>query len=82
MASHCLININVVFLGFVDLVEDAKMKMEQKHPRGRLMLRWRDTVRRDMKAWRIREERGQALTGRNGMASPRPATPHRDRKEK
>ena len=27
----------------------AKMKMEGKCPRGRPMLRWRDTVRRDMK---------------------------------
>ena len=34
----------------------VELKMEGKRPRGRLELRWRDTVRRDMKAWKIREE--------------------------
>ena len=32
------------------------MKMEGKRRRGRPKLRWKDTVRRDMKAWSIREE--------------------------
>ena len=32
------------------------MKMEGKRPRGRPKLRWKDTVKRDMKAWRIKEE--------------------------
>ena len=27
-----------------------------KHSRGRLRLRWKDTVRRDLKAWKSREE--------------------------
>ena len=36
--------------------EVVEMKMEGNRPRGRPKLRWRDTVRRDMKAWKIREE--------------------------
>ena len=32
------------------------MKMEGKRPRGRPRLLWKDTVRGDMKAWKIREE--------------------------
>ena len=34
----------------------AKEKMEGKRDRGRPKLRWKDTVRRDLKAWNIREE--------------------------
>ena len=34
----------------------AEMKMEGKRPRGRPKLRWKDTARRDLKAWNIREE--------------------------
>ena len=34
----------------------VEMKMEGKRPRGRPKLRWKDTVRRDMKAWGIRKE--------------------------
>ena len=34
----------------------VEMKMQGKRPRGRPKLRWKDTVRRDMKAWSIREE--------------------------
>ena len=34
----------------------VEMKMERKRPRGRPTLRWKDTVRRDLKAWSIREE--------------------------
>ena len=30
--------------------------MEGKRPRGRPQLRWKDTVKRDMKAWSIKEE--------------------------
>ena len=30
--------------------------MEGKRPRGRSKLRWKDTVRTDMKVWNIREE--------------------------
>ena len=33
-----------------------EMKMEGKRPRRRPKLRWKDTVRRDLKAWKIREE--------------------------
>ena len=33
-----------------------EMKMERKRPRGRPSLRWKDTVRRDLEAWNIREE--------------------------
>ena len=34
----------------------VEMKMDGKRPRGRPKLRWKDTVRRDLKAWSIREE--------------------------
>ena len=34
----------------------AEMKMEGKRSRGRPTLRWNDTVRRDLKAWTIKEE--------------------------
>ena len=34
----------------------VEMKMEGKCPRGRPKLRWYDTVRRDLKAWKIKEE--------------------------
>ena len=34
----------------------VEMKMEEKRPRGGPKLRWKDTVRRDLKAWNIREE--------------------------
>ena len=33
----------------------AEIKIEGKRPRGRHTLVWKDTVRRDMKAWKIRE---------------------------
>ena len=31
------------------------MKTEGKRPRGRPKLRWKDTVRRDLKVWNITE---------------------------
>ena len=34
----------------------VKMKMEGKRPGGRPKLGWKYTVRRDLKAWNIREE--------------------------
>ncbi len=34
----------------------AEVKMEGKRHRGRPTLRWKDTGRRDMKAWKILEE--------------------------
>ena len=34
----------------------AEMKMEGKRPRGRQKLRWKYTTRRDLKAWKIKEE--------------------------
>ena len=34
----------------------AVVEMEMKHPRGRPKLRWKDTVRRGMKALKIRKE--------------------------
>ena len=54
----------------------AEIKMEGMRPRGRPKLRWKDTVRRDLKAWNIREE--WALTGNHGKVSARPATPHKE----
>ena len=32
------------------------MKMEGQRPRGRPKLRWKDSVRRDLKSWNIKEE--------------------------
>ena len=34
----------------------AEMKMKGKRIRGRPKLRWYDTIRRDLKAWKIKEE--------------------------
>ena len=34
----------------------ADMNMEGKRPRGRPKLRWYDTVRRHLEAWKIKEE--------------------------
>ena len=34
----------------------VKMKMDGKRPRGRPKLRWKYTVRRELKDWNIREE--------------------------
>ena len=34
----------------------VEMEMEEKRPRGRPTLLWKDTVRRDMNAWDIKEE--------------------------
>ena len=34
----------------------VEKKMAGKRPRGRPKLQWNDTVRRDMKAWKIKEE--------------------------
>ena len=54
----------------------AEMKMEGKRPRGRPKLRWKDTVRRDLKAWKIKEE--GPLTEKDGKVSAIPATPNRE----
>ena len=54
----------------------AEMKMEGKRPRGRPMLRWNDTVRRDLKARNIKEE--WATDRQHGKVSARPATPNRE----
>ena len=54
----------------------VEMKMEGKCPIGRPKLRWKDTVRRDLKAW------NGPLTRNDGKISARPATPHRERAAK
>ena len=36
----------------------VEMKMDGKHPRRRPKLKWKDTVRRNLKAWNIRDEWG------------------------
>ena len=54
----------------------VEMKMEGKCPRGRPKLRWKDTVRRDLKPGT--SGRNEPLTGRDGKVSARPATPHRE----
>ena len=45
----------------------AEMKMEGKHPRGRLTLSWKDTARGDVKAWKIREEWATDRENRKGL---------------
>ena len=37
-----------------DMRAAAEKKMERKRPRGRPRLRWKDMVRRDLNAWKIR----------------------------
>ena len=58
------------------------MKMEGKRSRGRPKLQWKDTVRRDMKAWNItfREEwAGDRETWKGpGIWLARPSTLHRE----
>ena len=54
----------------------VEMKMEGNRPRGRPKLRWKDTVRSDLKALNTMEE---WVTDRNdGKVFVRPATPHRE----
>ena len=55
----------------------AEMKMEGTRPRGRPKLRWHDTVRRDLKAWNIKEEWATDIET-DGKVSARPATPNRE----
>ena len=47
------------------------MKMEGKRPRGRPKLRGKDTVRRDLKAWNIREEWATDRERWNGLCKTR-----------
>ena len=49
----------------------AEMKMEEKRPRGRPKLRWNDTVRRDLKAWNIKEEWATDRERWNGLCKTR-----------
>ena len=57
----------------------AEMKMEGKRPRGRPKLRWKDTVRRNIKRGATR--RNGPLTVRDGKVCARPATLHRETAE-
>ena len=54
----------------------AEMKMEGKRSRGRPKLRWNDTVRMDLKAWKIKEE--WATDAKDRKVSAGPATQNRD----
>ena len=45
--------------------------MEGKRPRGRPKLRWYDTVRRDLKAWKIKEEWATDRERWKGLSLPR-----------
>ena len=54
----------------------VEMKMEGKRHRGRPKLRWKDTIRRDMKAWSIREEWATDRTKWICICKTR--TPHRE----
>ncbi len=49
----------------------AEMKMEGTRPKGRPKLRWNDTVRRDMKAWDIKEERATDRERWKGLGKTR-----------
>ena len=49
----------------------VEMKMEGKRPRGRPKLRWKDTVRRDLKAWNIREEWATDMERWKGLCKTR-----------
>ena len=49
----------------------VEMKMEGKRLRGILMLPWKDTVRRDLKAWNIREEWATNRERWKGLCSTR-----------
>ena len=53
----------------------AEMTTEGKRPRGAPRKRQKDTVRRDMKAWKIREEWGTDREKLKGIS--RTTTPHR-----
>ena len=57
----------------------VEMKMEGKRPRGRPQLRWKDTVKRDMKAWSrpIKEEWATDREKWRSMCKTR-YTPHRE----
>ena len=48
----------------------VEMKMEWKRPRGRPKLWWKDTVRRELKAWNIREEWATDRERWNGLCYP------------
>ena len=54
--------------------------MEGKRTRGRPRLRWKDSVRRYLQAWKIRAN--GLLTDGSGNVSARSATPHRERAAK
>ena len=58
----------------------VEMKMEGERPRGRPKLMWKDTVRRDMKAWSISEERATDREMEKSLQYPLPRTGRRRRK--
>ena len=58
----------------------VEMKMERKPRRGRPKLRWKDTVRRDPKAWNIREEWATDRERLRSLQDPLPRTGRRRRK--
>ena len=59
-----------------------EMKIKTKGPRGRPKLQWKDTVRRDLKAWNIREEWSTDRERWKGLQvqDPLPRTGRRRRK--
>ena len=56
----------------------VEMKMEGERSRGRLKLKWNDAVRRNLKAWNIREEWATDRERWKGICKTR-YTPHRER---
>ena len=50
----------------------AEMNMKRKRLRGRSSLRWKDTIRRAMKAWKTTD------IGRNERITAKAAIPHRE----
>ena len=51
------------------------MKIDGKRRRVRPKMRRQDTMRKDLKAWKVKEE----LTGRNGRYLAKPATSRREK---
>ena len=54
-----------------DETENIRVVVKMKRPRGRPKLRWKDTVRRDLKSWNIREDRATDRKRWKGLCKTR-----------